>query len=284
MRKSLRTVERPCQVKQDEIELAPMRQPASVFERSGLARLSDLDSSQCKQLFQHLEQYQTRYTAESKRFLSTAYAWPKDPLHFWSRAWEYPYVFHHLTAFRQKQARKPVVADVGSGVTFFPFAVADIGYDVICCDIDPVAAGDLPRAIETIPHENQISFRLISGDTLPFADEELDAIYCISVLEHIPNFENTVAEMFRCLKYMGVLILTIDISIKGPREITPENRAKLSRALDSRFQRMPRSEVPLPEALLSQPVEQLAVEGMVLVKNPSKPRQDLGALASYSQL
>jgi SAM-dependent methyltransferase len=64
-----------------------------------------------------------------------------------------------------------------------------------------------------------IEFRLL-GETIPaFRDEEVDIIYCISVLEHIPDFESTVVELSRILKKGGLLLLTIDLDLRGGSEL-----------------------------------------------------------------
>lgn len=122
---------------------------------------------------------------------------------------------------------------MGSGVTFFPLALSKLGYTVICTDTDPVCQKDLPRAAKAIaPDSTAVSFRLTDGKILPFRDREVDAIYCISVLEHVPRFENTVLEMARVLKSGGRLILTIDLDLNGKHEIGKERYLDLRSALE----------------------------------------------------
>jgi SAM-dependent methyltransferase len=128
------------------------------------------------------------------------------------------------------------VADVGSGVTFFPFAVAKLGYDVICTDVDPICAVDIPRACGALPASNgKVEFRLSDGASLPFDSQELDAVYCISVLEHIPDFGRTVAEMARVLRPGGLLVLTIDLDLRGDAEIGVDKHRMLTTQLRNYF-------------------------------------------------
>ena len=47
-----------------------------------------------------------------------------------------------------------------------------------------------------------------SGTNLPFKDETFDKISCSETIEHIPNYEDAIAEMNRVLKRGGVLTLT----------------------------------------------------------------------------
>ncbi len=193
-----------------------------IFERSGLASLSDLEAAEWRALFSFLEKEQRDFLSQEKKFRSPEYKWPLDALHTWSRVWEYPYVYHHLRAAhsRFQKSEPPVVVDFGSGVTFFPFAVAKLGYQVICSDIDPLCRRDLTNASRYLSSApGSIEFRLLTETIPAFRDEEVDIIYCISVLEHIPDFESTVVELSRILKKGGLLLLTIDLDLRGGSEL-----------------------------------------------------------------
>jgi 2-polyprenyl-3-methyl-5-hydroxy-6-metoxy-1,4-benzoquinol methylase len=193
-----------------------------VFNRSGLAALSDLNLSEYVKIFSELEREQRIYLDNEPKFRSNEYIWPCDPLHTWSRIWEYPYVYHNIKAWRQDLAKDcmPSVVDVGSGVTFFPFSVAKLGCEVICTDIDPVCMEDLSRACNHIVHSpGTVDFRLVENSLLPFDNEECDAVYCISVLEHITDFEKTIAEMARILKPNGLCLITCDINLNPMEKI-----------------------------------------------------------------
>lgn len=189
-----------------------------VFKRAGLAVLSDLDSPEYQKLFSELEIEQFAFIDKESEFRSPDYRWPRDILHFWSRIWEYPYVYHYLkeqsTAFGPSFKAK--VVDIGSAVTFFPFSVAKLGYHVHCLDVDATCGPDIDRAAASIQHQpGEIDFRLVADGRFPLEDGEVDAAYCVSVLEHIPNFENTIQEVFRVLKPNGLFILTIDLDLCG---------------------------------------------------------------------
>src|ERR1700690_982860 len=193
-----------------------------VFDRCGHAALSDLETADWKDNFLFLEQEQSEFLSKEMMFRSPEYKWPPDALHSWSRVWEYPYVYHHLKAARSRYqgSKPPVVVDFGSGVTFFPFAVAKLGYQVICSDIDPLCQRDLTTASHYLSSApGSIEFRLLRETIPAFRDEEVDIIYCISVLEHIPDFESTVVELSRILKKGGLLLLTIDLDLRGGSEL-----------------------------------------------------------------
>ena len=140
------------------------------FDRCGTAALSDLQSQVWRELYSRLEVSQADFLSKQHLFRSPGYKWPLDSLHWWSRVWEYPYVYLHLARWRREYAghNLPKVADIGSGVTFFPFSVARLGFAVVCSDPDPVCSRDLNRARETIEQSpGNVEFRLIGGSSLP---------------------------------------------------------------------------------------------------------------------
>lgn len=205
-----------------------------VFDRSGIAALSDLETAEWRRLFEYLEKEQASFLDKEPQFRTAGYRWPRDPLYEWGRGWEYPYVYYHLERWRRANGalKAPHVIDVGSGVTFFPFALAKLGFNVTCTDVDPVCAKDIERASACVPHQpGQVSYRHIEGSRLPFADAELDAVYCISVLEHIKDFEGTIREIARALKAGGPFILTVDLSLTSKAQMDAENYHKLRRIL-----------------------------------------------------
>jgi 2-polyprenyl-3-methyl-5-hydroxy-6-metoxy-1,4-benzoquinol methylase len=209
-----------------------------IFNRSGIASLSDLQAPDYKDILQLLEKYQDAFLLQEYQFRSREYIWPRDPLHTWSRVWEYPYVYHHLKDWRSSLSvdNLPRVVDVGSGVTFFPFSVARLGCYVTCTDMDVICKRDLERAIQFVSvTPGQIDFRLTDGITLPFGDSEVDAVYCISVLEHAPNFEKTISEIARILKPGGLSLITIDIDLRGDFEIGVETHKRLKSGLCKYF-------------------------------------------------
>jgi len=140
-------------------------EPAHLFDRCGVAALSELHSPECRARFAHLERQQQEFLSHAAEFRSPEYKWPRDPLHTWSRVWEYPYVHHHVeeSCSRSSASGPPRVVDLGSGVTFFPFSVAQLGCHVTCADIDPVCAKDLARAAQVIDcRPGRVDFRLIA--------------------------------------------------------------------------------------------------------------------------
>ena len=201
--------------------------------------MSDLKRPEYKGIYAHLQKEQEAFLSHEAHFRGHAYKWPRDPLHCWSRIWEYPYVYYHLKSEKESLESKIdlKVIDLGSGATFFPFALAKLGYHVQCLDIDPICGCDLQRAILTVPHQpGKVDFSLISENRLPEEDDKVDVIYCISVLEHIPNFKATVKEIDRVLKPGGLFILTIDLDLCGYLDIGVEKYHDLRQCLARFFE------------------------------------------------
>lgn len=208
-----------------------------VFARSGIASLDDLKDPAARELFRQMETEQEAFLRHEPSFRSPSYKWPRSPLHTWSRCWEYPYAYWAIREELKKLNHPaPVLADIGSGVTFFPFAVAKLGCRVTCTDIDPVCGPDLEKACKLVSAApGSVAFRLSTPDRLPFEDGECDAAYCISVIEHIPDPEPTIAEVARILKPGALFCLTIDLDLKGS-DIGPEGYVKLHGLLRKHFE------------------------------------------------
>lgn len=207
------------------------------FDRSGFASLDDLDTVLWWQIFKELEDYQRFFLEKEDEFRSPSYIWPRDPLYTWSRVWEYPYVVYHLEKWRSQQSNQtPLVVDLGSGVTFFPLNLVAKGFQVSAIDTDPVGERDYPLACDVLNVSQQnLKFRLADAKSLPFDDGLVDIVYSVSVLEHIPEPHEVLGEINRVLRPDGLLILTIDISLDGIYEITPEPFLELQKALSKNF-------------------------------------------------
>lgn len=210
----------------------------SVFEFNGLIPSSVFESREWQNCFLYLENEQSDFSRVESQFRSPEYRWPRAPLYNFSRCFEYPFVYYHLQrrASLSSGKRKPIVLDFGSGVTYFPFAVAKLGVDVCCVDVDPVVGVDIPKAARAISSSpGSVTAKVIDGSRLPYADNSVDGIYCISVLEHIPNFEKAVAEMCRVLRPGGVLLLTFDIRLSGNLGLTVSEKLVLDRYVEKMF-------------------------------------------------
>lgn len=160
--------------------------------------------------------------------------WVADPLHQWSRQWEYPFVFSRI--FEYADGRSPIhVLDAGSGVTFFPYYLkARIpGCKVTCIDRDPL----LKAVHDQISAAGSAGVVFSRNDLhhIPCRSASFDVVYCVSVLEHTDNYEPIVAEFRRILKPGGLLVVTFDLAVRGHADISPERAAVLLMTLDRYF-------------------------------------------------
>ena len=208
---------------------------SSVFDYSGPASLLDLNSTEWKQSFRQCEEAQRIFS--SQNLYPTDYPWPRDPLHTWSRIWEYPYVNQHIADFmrsRLSPSPRPVVVDFGSGVTFFPSLLAENNHcEVICIDNNESFA----KAFEPKNGLKPVTFLASNGWELPLGTASADAVYSVSVLEHVPDCHRLVKEFARVLKPEGLLCITIDIELDPTSNIGlhPASRSQLYTELSEHF-------------------------------------------------
>ena len=215
----------------------------SPFARSGLVALDVFDDPAYSDAFEECARAQESFLAAEDAFRSPAYPWERDALRQWSRCWEYPY------ALTQLRARPPgEVVDFGSGVTFFPFALARAGWTVTCVDNDPLVIHDLGLASTALA--TPLRPLLNAGPHIPLADASCDAVYSISVLEHLPDPLPVIAEAARILRPGGVFVLTLDVDLEGDGPIAPAGFDLLLAACADHFDRL-RPEVTVhPRRLL----------------------------------
>lgn len=199
--------------------------------RAGAPTLDEYDRLLASEPFHAMEQFSDPFLARHHEALRDyARRWVADPLHQWSRQWEYPFVFNRIAPQIEGQARVIRLLDAGSGITFFPYYLAAHcrgRCQIHCCDLDeslgPVFAQINARDGQTV------AFAVAPLQQLPYADGQFDLIYCVSVLEHTDDYDAVVAEFTRLLAPGGRLVVTFDISLDGTGDIPlPEARALLA--------------------------------------------------------
>ena len=159
--------------------------------------------------------------------------WVQDPLHQWSRAWEYPFTAHWLE--RTLPPGPCRIVDAGSGVTFFPFHVAGARPDlrVECVDQDATLSTVFAQLQDAAAKRVSFRARPLNDTGLPSA--QFDAIYCISVLEHARDHDQIAAEFHRLLRPSGHLIVTLDVSLDERSEIPLPRFRELLKTLGRHF-------------------------------------------------
>ncbi|MGI8854726.1 MAG: bifunctional 2-polyprenyl-6-hydroxyphenol methylase/3-demethylubiquinol 3-O-methyltransferase UbiG [Thermomicrobiales bacterium] len=96
------------------------------------------------------------------------------------------------------------VLDIGCGGGFLAEEFAALGCDVT--GIDPSA----PTIAEARAHadavELKITYRVATGEAIPFGDATFDIAYCCDVLEHVHDLNAVITETARVLKPGGVYL------------------------------------------------------------------------------
>lgn len=115
------------------------------------------------------------------------------------RTIEYEFVLKNLLKYECLD-----VLDVGTGSNSFSSALEHCGYNI--------TATDLKQGSYWANFSNRHIHILRDDITNTTLNQKFDAILCISVLEHIPKFEDAVNGMAERLKSDGILIMTFPYS------------------------------------------------------------------------
>lgn len=156
----------------------------------------------------------------------------------WSRAWEYPWAIN-AAAF----AGHCRILDIGGGGAPFADYLARLGHD--CYVIDPSLRGGVnlsydknksifknlrsvvfhslisilkintAEGLHSKRKNNSIKYFSQGAQSTNFPDRYFDRVFCLSVLEHIPqtDWKKCVQEFERVLKPGGRLIITLDMNL-----------------------------------------------------------------------
>jgi SAM-dependent methyltransferase len=222
-----------------------MKSSPSVLYRNGYARLGDLESPDLQAISRELENYQATFVAKTRSLWQPSLPFTADGLYTWSRQWEYAYALANLPDGAGR------FLDAGSGITFFPFFLAERGREVSCCDLDPALVRAFQEAVSLTGVT--VDFKAAGIDALPYGDSSFDVVSCVSVLEHTsPSIqERATQEFYRVLKPGGRLILTCDVSLTGDGEIRYEDFAVLLSTLLEVFEGLHHLDLHRPTDLLT---------------------------------
>ena len=206
--------------------------------RLGIPLLAEVEQLEQQDEFQQHRAYNDRFLHAHRRSAKRyGRQWAVDPLQSWSRRWEYPFAWQRVEAFAREHGDQPLrVLDAGSGVTYFPYFLADRlpGVKALCCDSD-CSYARMFAAINRSRGENSVSFVASTLESLPFGAGTLDAVCCISVLEHTNDYCVILDEFRRVLRRGGLLVLTFDLSLDGRFNMSRARAAALLSRISERF-------------------------------------------------
>eukprot|EP00038_Savillea_parva_P010608 m.191462 g.191462 ORF g.191462 m.191462 type:complete len:312 (+) comp18348_c0_seq1:70-1005(+) len=204
---------------------------------SGIPRQRDVIASFRGSLFQSMEAASNEWIATNGDILAVYQKkWVLDSFHWWSRVWEYPYVYHQIHTVYQSHHDR--ILDMGAGVSFFPWYIKSKfpHSELIASDYDK----RFPPWYDAINKRLDASLNvpLLTSDLRSafFPNASCDIVYSVSVLEHTDNYQNVIANVKRILKPGGYFIVTIDISLDNKRSIPFERAKELLAHLKEEFE------------------------------------------------
>lgn len=193
-------------------------------------------------VFREIEAFSDQFLNEyDSRLRDYGRKWVTDPLHQWSRQWEYPFAFTQIQDWLNSNRQDEVtILDAGSGVTFFPFCLASKfpSVQVACCDQDE----SLTNTYASIITDTGLPIRFSVADLhqLPYADASCDIVFSISVLEHTDAYEAIFREFRRVLRPGGIVVITFDITLGGANELVDGRAQHLLETAEQFFSPLPR--------------------------------------------
>ena len=198
----------------------------------GVPSMAAYEFALASQTFKEMERFSAAFL-DVNRALVNQYSWSRDPLHAWSRKYEYAWHAEVLRAMMPPSharllattwpfAPAPVdiefsVLDAGSGFTFYDqFIGSRLGVRVVALDQDasyvPLFSGLSKNLLVGERDVSPVPYVLAKIERTGFPAASFDAISCVSVLEHVHDEELqlTVKEFKRILKRGARLLFTFD--------------------------------------------------------------------------
>ena len=107
------------------------------------------------------------------------------------------------------------VLDMGCGAGRHAFALYRRGADVVALDLDEAELKDVAGMFAAMREEGEVpagaTAQAVRGSAyaLPFEDDSFDRVVAAEVLEHLPQDERAMGELFRVLKPGGLIAVTV---------------------------------------------------------------------------
>lgn len=161
--------------------------------------------------------------------------WEFDPYKLWSRRWEYPFVASALLKHLQSITGRPTrLLDAGSGVTYLPYFLCERLPELTVDAVDYDSSyAPMFEAIARGEGHSRVRFVQSAMQQMPIESDSIDAVACVSVLEHTDMYPQIVEEFSRVLRPGGILVLTFDLSLDGRFELSFEQaRAVLAKVAE----------------------------------------------------
>jgi|GEM_PF-2630506 len=192
---------------------------------NGLVRISEIENEKYSILRQTIgmRQYSRNFERKYKEILSKyKNKWGTDWMGHFSRLFEYPYVASRIKGKN--------ILDAGSGISFFPWYLTERGDRVWCADNNKTVMDVIYSIIKNQEindgikrYNNVVPIEIDISDTTTniLSKEFFDAVYCISVLEHMTSnqIDDTLTVLNRTLKRGGLFLVTFDVGLNNDAPI-----------------------------------------------------------------
>jgi len=209
---------------------------------STYANLDDIGSGEFQGMIDQLNRINAEYNlADHSDLNKVRYPWSQrylaTPQFYASRLWEYPWAIIHAQL-------KPgmLCADVGCGESPFTIYLKKIaGCEVLGFDPDIHRGDSQDNFGVSESYIEKTGLRIVrsSIDSLEANENRFDRVFCISVMEHIPDCNvrsKGMKEIARILKPGGMAFITMDVNLlmrfSNPLELVWESGLNLHGGID----------------------------------------------------
>jgi len=115
--------------------------------------------------------------------------------------------FKQITTFLGP-TKKLHCLDIGGDNGVISYMLRGNGGDWASADLDPTSVASIRNLVHTDVYQ-------IDGSSTPFRSKEFDRIAIVDFLEHIPNDDQFITELYRILKPGGVLVVNVPNNKNG---------------------------------------------------------------------
>lgn len=101
------------------------------------------------------------------------------------------------------------ILDIGMGdCGCMSFFWAKRGFKVVGIDHSPNAVHDSRKDAQKKKFKGTFEARLANAESLPFADDEFDAVFAYHSMHHMENVQQAINEMVRVCKKGGIILIS----------------------------------------------------------------------------
>ena len=99
------------------------------------------------------------------------------------------------------------ILDFGAGTGWSTRYLTQLGYEVICSDVSPIALEIAKQLVARLPVPGprpEPTFQVFDGHRIDLPDASVDRVHCFDAFHHVPNPAEVLAELGRVLKPGGI--------------------------------------------------------------------------------